>query len=90
MAADRYSLHYCLSETGWTLIDEGSIPDNYVRIYEVEVYQGSPFGPESRDWKVARTNPNWTESDADRLESQFAKPERPRELSAESLRGLKG
>ena len=88
MSADKYSLFYCLTESGWSSIEEGNEPDGWVRIYEVEVDQGSPFGRESRSWRRAKTHPDWTMDAADQLEMKFPRPEKPRELSPESLKAL--
>jgi hypothetical protein len=88
MSADNESLFYCLSEDGWSLIEEDNPPNGWVRIYEVRIYQGSQFGRESRHWQGPRTNPAWTEEAADQLEKTFPRPERSRELSPEALKGL--
>jgi hypothetical protein len=40
MSADKYSLFWCLSESGWSTIAEEDTPDRWVRIYEERVYQG--------------------------------------------------
>jgi len=77
MSSDKFSLFYCLTETGWSPIEEGSRPDGWVRICELKVYQGSPFGKESRHWQTPTTHPDWTESAADELEKKF-----PRRRSA--------
>jgi hypothetical protein len=89
MSADKYSLFYCLSETGWTTIEEGETPDGWVRIYELKVYQGSPFGRESRTWQEPKTHSDWTNAAADELEKKFPRPERSKELSPEALKGLR-
>jgi hypothetical protein len=88
MSADKYSLFYCLTRAGWSSVAEGSTPDRWVRIYEVNVYQGSPFGPESWTWQSPKTHPDWTDKDADLLEEKFPRPERPHELSPEMLKAL--
>ncbi len=88
MSADKYSLYYCFSETGWKTIEEGEIPDGWVRIYELKVYQGSPFGRESRTWQRPKTHPDWTDAAADELEKKFPRPERSYELSPEMLKAL--
>jgi hypothetical protein len=88
MSADKYSLFYCLSETGWSTITEEQLPDGWVRIYELKVYQGSPFGRESQKWQQPKTHPDWTNDAADQLEKKFPKPEGSRELSPEILKAL--
>ena len=88
MSADNYSQFYCLTETGWSTIEEGNAPDGWVRICELKVYQGSQFGRESRTWQEPKTHPNWTIDAADLLEKKFPKPERSRELSPEILKAL--
>jgi hypothetical protein len=85
MSADDFNLFYCLRETGWALTEEGNEPDSWVRIYEVRVYQGSPFGKESRHWNLIKTNPKWTKQQADLLEENIPRPQASRELSPESL-----
>lgn len=89
MSADKYSLFYCLSETGWATVEEGSTPDGWVRIYELNVYQGSPFGRESRTWQQPKTHPDWTDAAADELEKKFPRPERSYGLSPETLKALR-
>ena len=60
MSSDKHSQFYCLTETGWALIEEGSAPDGWVRICELKVYQGSSYGRESRTWQEPKTHPDWT------------------------------
>jgi hypothetical protein len=75
MGSDKFSLFYCLTDKGWTrLEDDRSPPDGWVRICEVEVYEGSPFGRESRRVKMIRTNPNSTAGEVDALERVFPRP----------------
>jgi hypothetical protein len=87
MSADRYSLFYCLQSNGWTSLKdepEGLTLD-WVRIYEVQVYQGSPFGAENREWKLRQENPTWPSSQADELENSFPRPAKNMELSQAAL-----
>ena len=88
MSSDKYSQFYCLTEAGWSLIEEENAPDGWIRIYELKVYQGSPFGRESQTWQEPKTHPNWTDGAADELEMKFPRPERSYELSPELLRAL--
>lgn len=88
MSTDRNSIFYCLTKSGWSLLEEESRPDGWVRIYELVVYQGSPFGHESRTWNLVSTHPDWNNDAADILEQEFPKPGRSRELSAEALKAL--
>jgi hypothetical protein len=88
MSSDKYSLFYCLTETGWSSIEEGDAPYGWVRICELKVYQGSPFGKESRHWQTPTTHPGWTESAADELEKKFPRPERSLEVSPDFWKGL--
>ena len=86
MSADSYSLFYCLNESGWSLMEEEtSVPGGWVRVYEGTVYQGSPFGRESRKWNLIKTHPNTTEQEANALEEKFPRPQSPRGLSSESF-----
>jgi hypothetical protein len=89
MSADNYSLFYCLSEAGWATIEEGNTPVGWVRIYELKVYQGSPFGRESRNWQQPKTHPDWTDVAADELEKKFPRPDRSNELFPETLKALR-
>ena len=86
MSTDKYSQFYCLTKNGWSSIEEEVEPDGWVRICEAQVYQGSQCGKESRHWVACKTHPEWTSADADELERKFPRPERPRELSPESLK----
>jgi hypothetical protein len=88
MSSDKNSQFYCLTETGWALIEEGSAPDGWVRICEIKVYQGSPFGRESRTWQEPKTHPDWTDTTADELEKKFPRPGRSLEISPETLKAL--
>jgi hypothetical protein len=88
MSSDKHSQFYCLTETGWALIEEGSAPDGWVRICELKVYQGSSYGRESRTWQEPKTHPDWTAAAADELEKKFPRPERSFELSPETLKAL--
>ena len=55
---------------------------------ELTIYQGSPFGPESRHWNRVWKHPPHSESDADALEAKYPKPEPVTELSAEMVSRL--
>lgn len=88
MSADKYSQFFCLTEAGWSIIEEGTAPDGWVRICELRVYQGSPFGRESRTWRELKTHSGWTKDAADQLEKKFPKPEMSQELSPELLKAL--
>jgi hypothetical protein len=88
MSADRYSLYWCLGQTGWATIQQPDTPEGWVRIYEEEVYQGSPFGRESRHWHLLKTNGVWSGASADLLEAKFPRPEPRRTLSPEALKAL--
>jgi hypothetical protein len=89
MSADKFSLFHCLTETGWLSIEEDECPpDGWVRIYEEVVYQGSPFGRESRHWQKPKTHSSWAEADADLLEKRFPRPQPSSELSPQSLKAL--
>jgi hypothetical protein len=69
-------------------MQEGTEPDGWVRICELQVYQGSSFGKESRHWQAPRTHPDWTTDAADQLEKKFPRPDESRELSPEALKVL--
>ena len=89
MAYDKFSLfHYLEKDGGWSVGEEGIFPDGWVRVYEEKVYQGSGFGPESRTWHLLKTNPSWTNDDADLLEKKFPKPEKSKSLSLQALKNI--
>lgn len=88
VSSDKFSLFYCLTDAGWSSIEDGDTPDGWVRIYELKVYQGSPFGKESRTWQVPTTHPDWTPAAANELEKKFPRPERPLEISPDFWKGL--
>ena len=88
MAADRFSLFYCLTHSGYFPVAEGEIMEGWILIFEVDVYQGSPFGRESRSWRLLRTNPDWDSRQADSLEGRFARPSRSGQLSDDAIRRL--
>lgn len=89
MSAERDSLFRCLTQSGWqTIENEDERPAGWVRIYEEEIYQGSPFGRTSRHWRLLGTNDEIGNEAADRLEQQFPKPEPKRELSPETIERL--
>jgi hypothetical protein len=91
MSADKYSLYYCLTESGWKAVDdETNLVSGWVCLFEKQVYQGSSWGRTSSHWHKLKTNPAWTADDVDRLEKQFPKPEPKSELSPESLRAIGG
>jgi hypothetical protein len=89
MSTEKYCKFWCLGEAGWIAIqNEDCAPEDCVRIYEEQVYQGSPFGKESRRWSLLKMNPSWTRMDADALESKFPRPEQAKTLSDETLKAL--
>jgi hypothetical protein len=87
MSADKFSIFYCLTESGWQAVkDEHARVEKWVRIYELEVYQGSPIGRTSRHWRLVSTKPEFENEEAGRLEQLFPKPER--ELSPDTIKYL--
>jgi hypothetical protein len=88
MSADREFVLYHLMPTvppSWISGDDGSEPDDRLLSCRLEIYQGSPFGRESRHWKRVWAHPNLSVQQADELEAQHPKPESPSELSPEML-----
>jgi hypothetical protein len=90
MSYDSYSIVYHLTSDGWEAEREGIVPNDRLLKAELEVTQSSGFGPEDRVWKALWASPGLTEAEITTLEQTFPKPERPTELSSESLRGLFG
>ena len=91
MSSDKFSLFYFLTTEGWLPPVGGDDPPvtGWVRVCELEVYQGSPFGSESRNWKHCRTHPDWTSDEADALEKTYPRPSTKRkELSSVSLKNF--
>ena len=77
MSAERFEKHYVLTINGWELADEeiSIVPGgDWVRFYEVKVYQGSGFGETSEDWILRRTNSIYTAAEANEIETTFPKP----------------
>jgi hypothetical protein len=90
MSAEKDYLYCCLTKDGWVSIqDENVQVAGWVRLYEIEIYQGSPFGRTSRHWHLIKTNPATECDEAERLEKQFPRPEAQKELSPEFLRALR-
>jgi hypothetical protein len=88
MSADKYSLFYCLTESGWQPIEnEETRVEGWVEIYEVEVYQGSPFGRTSCQSRRLKTNPEFGAEDVKHLEQQFPMPD-PLHISPEELKRI--
>jgi hypothetical protein len=77
MSADKFTLFYCLTENGWqspTEVEDASLPDGWIRIYEVTFYQGSPHGQQNEQWRPCRTKENWRNSDVDEVEQKYQRP----------------
>ncbi len=75
MSAERFSLFHCLTKDGWLpSTEEEERPEGWVRVCEMEVYEGSGFGRESRNWKRCTTNPDFTNEEADLLEIKYPRP----------------
>lgn len=88
MSADKYSLFYCLTESGWQPIEsENSPTEGWVAIWEIAVYQGSPFGRTSSHPRRLKVNPAIGAEDLERLEQQFPVPD-PSRISADELKRI--
>jgi hypothetical protein len=88
MSADKYSEFYCLTVSGWQSIDDASArPDGWIRIYEVIVYQGSPFGRTSRYWILRASNHAVPAEETEDLEQRFPRPE-PEKITPDILKRL--
>lgn len=92
MSIDRQSIFYHLvsaSNPHWVSgEDDSSIPADRLVSFELEIYQGSPFGPESRHWKQAGNRDGLTPAQIAELLEAYPRPERSNELSADTLARL--
>ena len=88
MSADKYSLFYCLTESGWQPIEsEDSPTEGWVAMWEIAVYQGSPFGRTSSHPSRLKVNPDVGIENVKRLEQQFVLPD-PLHFSPDELKRL--
>lgn len=88
MSADKYSVFYCLTESGWQPIENEDTPvEGWVGTCEVVICQGSPFGRTSSHRRRLKVNPKSTAEDAMRLKQQFAMPD-PLYISPDELKRL--
>ena len=89
MSADHQFITYHLVSTPlphWvSSTDDSSIPADRLVSFDLEIYQGSPFGRESRHWKQVGNQDGLTHTQIAELMEKYPKPERSSELSAESL-----
>jgi hypothetical protein len=56
-------------------------PEGRLLSCELEIYQGSPHGRESRRWKRVWVNPSVTVEQANELEAKYPKPDRSGDVS---------
>lgn len=86
MSYDSYSIVYHLTPQGWQVEpDNGGPPTDRLITAELQVYQGSGFGRESRHWATVWTSPGLSAEEIAALETRFPKPKRSTELSEETL-----
>ena len=86
MSYDSYSIVYHLTPQGWQVErDDGYLPTDRLLTAELQVYQGSGFGRESRHWKTVWTSPGLSAEEIATLETRFPKPKQSTELSEETL-----
>jgi hypothetical protein len=88
MSADKFTLFYCLTETGWlspTEHEDVPLPDHWVRTYEVKVYQGSGFGEQSEDWRLSQTNESKTEVEIASIEEMYPRPKKQMSILSPAL-----
>ena len=92
MSADRQTIVYHLVSNPtphWVSNTEDlSIPADRLVSLELEIYQGSPVGPESRHWKQVGKCPSLSDREVSELTVKYPKPERTTELSEAALAGL--
>jgi hypothetical protein len=92
MSADRQTLLYHLVSSGtphWIATeDDAPVPEDRLLSFELEIYQGSPFGRESRHWKQVGKRASLTDIQVSELIATYPKPQRTMELSTEALARL--
>ena len=71
MSYDHYRNIYYLTTSGWIHEDVASLPESIAEVWEIEVYQGSGFGKESRHCHMLRFNPAFTEDQRAELHKKF-------------------
>jgi hypothetical protein len=90
MSADKETILYHLKPgdaPAWVTAEDDDDSDRLLSS-ELTIYQGSPFGKESRHWNRVWKHPTLSESDAAALEAKYPKPEPSAELSPEMLSRL--
>lgn len=88
MSYDNYTAKYYLTHTGWIRSEEWDGTNEYLEIWEKEVYQGSGFGRESESWKKIWSNPNVSAQLLEKLHTGFPFPRRA-PLSEDSLKAIR-
>jgi hypothetical protein len=79
MSADHEGILYDLrgpDQPQWIPRQGEEIPTDRILTYELEVYQGSPFGKERRHWKPIWARPDLTMSEISELEKKYPLPVR--------------
>jgi hypothetical protein len=79
MSADHEFILYDLilsNPPGWRVRNEVLEPVDRVLTYQLEIYQGSPHGRESRRWRRVWVNTLLTANEISELEETYPKPER--------------
>lgn len=76
MSYDHYRLKYDLTTNGWIHENAASLPGLIAETWEIEVYQGSEFGKESRHWHRLQFSPALAEEQRAELHKKFPFPGR--------------
>jgi hypothetical protein len=93
MAADRFSLYYVLTPEARIAVDSldaGRQIEDWVSLWEVDVYQGSGWGREIRTLISRGRSQNYSDDEVGIFEERFPIPKPARELTPEMLRLLNG
>lgn len=90
MSSERDDIYYFLTASGWLSASSGELdqaPSDWLRLYVVHVYQGSPFGPTSRHFELQETRQGTSEAIAEEIEARFPRPDASK-ISPEDLNAL--
>jgi hypothetical protein len=92
MSADKFELFYCLTRNGWLGPEDNepvTLPEGWVRVYEVKVSQGSPHGPQSEHWHLRRTNEQFPQQDVTAIELAYPRPNKNDQMARATAKFLR-
>jgi hypothetical protein len=93
MSADHEYIVYHLiasSPPAWVAGEVGTLPpNNRLLSFQLEIYQGSPFGRESRHWTPIWSQPDLTEEQVKELIAKYPLPNASSHLSDDLLDRLR-